>query len=307
MALVAGFGSSAGTVLAQLQVGHASSFLHDPHSTAFQSESGRPGNTPFAGTKRRHAAHQKRPVAKALGPTFGQILDQAERHTLFGLLSGVPLPESISNGERERLFWLLRHYDPGFMTADPFTDVRGQPIALRYCASEIRAGTPDQQTAISEIFEAYPAHRSWLAEQAEVRTIQSGDVPDHECALAGRDGVFALRELAPGQVLALFDGMLIDNPDDIRLDRRLRQLAGCDNYHVEMSSDPLCLVEGMGLSMKFNTATLRNGSFDWDRINLESFWVPVMCPETGRRLNAMAFRTLRAIRAGEQLCYPYQI
>lgn len=157
---------------------------------------------------------------------------------------------------------------------------------------------------LNNIVSDYPVWSQAQGELLDIRTIKPGEVSEKDSVLVGQEGVFAKKSIKEGDLVSMFDGMLLEDPQTIELDKNLRQKSGCDKYFSRANSDKV--IEGMGRSMKMNTST----GFGWqvgadNGNNLEPGQVQLTRRDNQEKLNVMIFIANRDIKAGEQLCFQY--
>lgn len=221
-----------------------------------------------------------------------------------------PMPEELGTVDRERINFLLHSYHPGLLPA-PLVHTNGEPVDLTIDYDDMENMTMgyqsspsnDQKAQIRTIFEDYPAYKAWLKDNVLVRKIRSSDdLAEPDRVLVGQNGVFATNDLPKNTYVLVFDGMLICGEKDIDRDARVRTMAMGDpgKYRITVRTATPAKVQGMGASMMLNTATQGGGN------NLERYRVGAWNQGLGR-LQLTLFKTKREIRAGEQLCYGYDV
>ena len=246
--------------------------------------------------------------APAGSAKFDEVLLNVDPFTLFAFLRGVSIPAKLTDEQKSQVRTLLKDYDPKLLTA-PVVNVDGKPISLDVdynSARDFRFGlsvelSKNQHQAISTIFTDYSTHLKWQDEHIAVREVSATDVPEREAELVGEDGVFLKKALPKDAFVLLFDGMLLEKAEDIENDKKLRQLAGCDSYYTKSVSREGRVLEGMGASMKLNTATMLHGN------NLDAIGINAVNRDTGEELKLILFKTNREISENEQLCFKYLI
>jgi hypothetical protein len=261
---------------------------------------------------------QRRARARANGPTFNQILTSAPPANIIASLRGINIPARLSPQQAGLVRDKLTKFHPDILCESPFVDAHGKSIEINltdddlYCwfnlAKRNWEYTPKKtQDLLAGIFNNYAAHRQWQNYHMEIRTVKKEDVPPDQQKLVGQEGVYVKKLVTKGSIVAIFDGMLLEDKNDIKIDKKLRKLASCDKYYAPPAKGKM--VEGMGISMKFN-ASNKPGSprVRGERENLEVTLLEGTIKSTGEKLNAiMVYRAARDIEKDEQLCYWYDI
>lgn len=235
---------------------------------------------------------------------------QATVNTLLPVLMEFPTPQSLTSREAQIVRSLLDKYHPGFLTDSPVNDINGRPIQVRYRPNPKSGFSDDISNQLISIISNYSGHLAWMDEHLQVKEIDPSEVPDHERALIGQEGVFSKTEIRKDAVIGFFDGMLIENRHAAKRDKSIRKLAGCAKYSGPASSGWGSSFHGMGMTMKLNTATiLEDGRYlimpNSDRINVKSNFTTLHRAEDSGTLLMVFFTTNRLVRGGEQLCYNY--
>ncbi len=255
-----------------------------------------------------------------------RLFHQATLTTLFPLLRQFPLKseidfEAILAGqawaprderltplEQQFVRGLLDEYHPEFLTFSPLVDAQGQPMPVvmsPYCSLP-----PQAQVDCQNILQDYPAHLRWKHDTLRIKAITRKDVPSHERALVGQEGVFATRRIEPNTFIGFFGGMVLEDKQDILNDRTLRDEAGCNKYFGRIRGLPSATLQVMDMTMKLNTATRREDgiitiSKDDPRINIAMRDAALIRATDGQPLTIACFLAKREILPGEQLCYFY--
>lgn len=169
---------------------------------------------------------------------------------------------------------------------------------------------PQAQVDCQNILQDYPAHLRWKHDTLRIKAITRKDVPSHERALVGQEGVFATRRIEPNTFIGFFGGMVLEDKQDILNDRTLRDEAGCNKYFGRIRGLPSATLQVMDMTMKLNTATRREDgiitiSKDDPRINIAMRDAALIRATDGQPLTIACFLAKREILPGEQLCYFY--
>jgi hypothetical protein len=249
---------------------------------------------------------------------FSAALSNSTAFTLLGSIEGIPIPEELTGAQKKKICSLLKYYSPELLKS-ALVDVHGEKIELdiHYDSAILRtlrkeSAQPlneDQREFISTIFNDYSSHLTWQRDNIEVRKVKKREVSRCDECLIGQQGVF-LKKYLPKDVFVLaFDGMLITDLKHINADMKLRKLANVDNYHSTASRDKGFVLEGMGASMKLNTAKYNSGdfSFDTESNNLDGVIIDAVDKKTSEVLKLILFKTNRDVQKDEQLCFPYSV
>jgi len=250
---------------------------------------------------------------------FLETLHNATPSSLLYELRNCTIPEKPSAASIKQLRDLLTKYHPDILTTSPLIDAQGNPVKIestgRCWGEDGMSGVQVffQNSKIAKIIDDYKAHKDWVQSNLSVRTIEPNDVPEHEKVLIGQEGLFALNDIKKGDVVCLFGGMLLENKIDIENDKKIRKLANCDHYYntnLSFNGKDKYILEGMEISMKINSAKEKNGSgnyCDYKRRNLSAYHACVERSSDKKPLQLLYFYAYRDIKAGEQLCFDYNI
>lgn len=242
---------------------------------------------------------------------FTEILRTAAPGHFIASLRGVPLPENLSPAEASAVREKLATFHPEILVESPFVDVHGNPIELGMADDDwsswfdlsrrfMLSIPAEMKEVIENIFDDYQAHRQWQADNLEVRTVQSADVPADQQKLVGEEGLYAKKPIAMCTVVSLFEGMLLEEKADIETDKKIREMASCDNYYVRLPAGKI--IEGMGRSMKMNSAL----GYEW-KGNIAVHYLQPTRKSSGDKVTVVVFSALRDIRPDEQLSFTYDI
>ncbi len=250
---------------------------------------------------------------------FFEAIRNETSSTLIQKLKNCTIPKKLSLNSNKKLFTLLTQYNPDTLTTSPIIDAQGKPVAIQtdgrcWESDGMRGGKfYFYSEDVRKIVNNYETHKQWMKSHLSVRIIKEEDVPIHESVLIGQEGVFALRDIERGTPVCLFGGMLLEDKTDKENDEKIRKLVDCDKYYIrKVSCDDkdTSFIEGMDISMKLNTAT-KIGTYgvvmDHERNNLDCYHARVERVSDKEQLQILAFSSMSDIKAGEQLCFYYDI
>jgi hypothetical protein len=246
------------------------------------------------------------PYARRASGGVDEALRSATPADVVSRLGRAPLPERFTPGQAHIVKRMLDEYHPQTLARSPLIDVQGRPMPLRLARDPlVDNGSGDVipirgnlERALLRTFTHYRDNLRWQQENIAVRTIGPGQA---EPALVGQQGVFAKRDIPVGTPIGLFGGQYLGNPDDIRLDEKVRQMAGIppNKYWDGKVSDSGGGVQAMCPMMKCNSAE--------KAANISSSAQVSTIGPAGENIKLMALFTTRAIRAGEELRMEYKL
>lgn len=249
--------------------------------------------------------------------SFDEILEQATSATLICLIRQKgQVPAALTVPQRKRVRELLAQYHEDLLLESPLIDARGKPIALHrnktasgkrsqpiWLAQQLEFPRKENSSAhenaeesrlgkVDLLLENYASHRAWQKEHLAISRISPKHAVDGNKESDQEQGVIALSDIPAGEAIVL-GGMLIEEPQDCEIDKKIRQLAGCDKFY---SNPTPVLVEAMDISMKIGTAHFPN---------LRLVSIPLVRADNGKPLRLDFLFTNRLIKKGEQLCYAH--
>jgi hypothetical protein len=246
------------------------------------------------------------PYSRRASDGVDDALRSATPAEVVSRLGRAPLPERFTPGQARIVKRMLDEYHPQTLARSPLIDVRGDPMPLRLARDPlVDNGSGDVipirsslERALLRTFTHYRDNLRWQQENIAVRTIGPGQA---EPALVGQQGVFAKHDIPAGPPIGLFGGQYLGNPEDIRLDEKIRQMAGIPprKYWDTKVSDSGGVVQAMCPMMKCNSAE--------KAANISSSAQVSTIGPAGENIRLTALFTTRAIRAGEELRMDYRL
>lgn len=225
--------------------------------------------------------------------------------TLLSSMKNAVIPEQLTSGQQEAIANLLDRFHPQTLSESPLIDAHGKPIPLHLASTPLTDAVTGKaipvdkplQRGLVQMLTHYRQHLNWERDNLSIRKVAPGDAAS-EPALIGQDGVFAARDIPLHTPVAMFGGMYLTDPADIRLDARIRDMSGvgAKKYHVAQEGGTL---QGMGRSMKLNSG-------DDQRSNLFPVHLNVV-DGSGQKMKVMALFSTRPIKAGEELRFNYKV
>ncbi|MGI4779687.1 MAG: SET domain-containing protein [Janthinobacterium lividum] len=259
------------------------------------------------GRARRHTHVQAPPPYSRRAPgDVDAALRSATPANVLSRLGHAKLPERFTPAQARIVKHMLDEYHPQTLARSPLIDMQGNPMSLRLAADPLldnHSGDVipiegDLERALVRTFTHYRDNLRWQRENIAVETIRPGQA---EPALVGQQGVFAKKDIPIGTPIGLFGGQYLDNPGDIGLDEKVRQMAGLPphKYWDKKVSDTGGVVQAMCPMMKCNSAGKDANISGNAQIN-------TIGPR-GEKIRLMALMTTKPIKAGEELRMDYEV
>lgn len=273
------------------------------------------------------------PIATKLAGTstqriasLSEAIEAGAVTTLTDLLQHPGKTYSGSSRLKQDLQRIVTTYDENVLKTSPIVDAKGSPFKLalapgsgpkRVANQAYSPNDLDNHVRVDDVaawINNYSEKRAWQDKHMQVRKIDVADVPSHESALAGQDGVFCQRKIGKGAIVGPFGGVILDNGAEAK-HRKICEVAGTDPDRYRFLATPSGNTDrkliGQSVLMKANTALLetpvKKGRFsvnehDAGRNNTTLFFMDV-CNQDTNEIIALGFcmRTATSSRASRSV------